>query len=370
MSTTSIIVAGLGAAGSAAAWRLAAAGHRVIGLDRWAPPHPHGSTHGETRVTRVTAWEGATYVPLVQRANALWDELEVHAGSTLRRRIGGLFVGRPEETIIAGTIASAQQAGVACAIHSGEQLRGVAPGLRAPAGMVGVSDPGAGLLDPEAGVRAMHEAARAQGAELRLDTPMQAWRAAGDGVEVTTATDSLHADRLVLAMGPWMRDVLAPLGVPLVIERQTMHWFVSTNARCADRPVLILGDGHDHATVVFPAIDGAVKVAGHGSEDFVDPDRVDRTVRREEIAPMEALLHAWLPDTVGAHLRSATCLYTRTPSGHFLLDRHPEHPQVVLASPCNGFGFKFAPAVGEALAALATGAEAPVDLSPWRLPQR
>lgn len=367
MSAATVIVVGLGAAGSAAAWRLAAAGHRVIGLDRWAPPHPYGSTHGETRVTRVTAWEGAEYVPLVQRANVLWDELEQQCGVVLRRRIGGLFVGRPEETIIAGSIASAQRAGVACAIHSREQLHDLAPGLAVPEGMLGVTDPGAGLLDPEACLRAMHDRARAHGADLRPDTPMLAWRAVGDGVEVDTPQGTLRADRLVLALGAWMREVFATLDVPLVIERQTMHWFTSRDPRAADRPVLILGDGRDHATVVFPAIDGAVKVAGHGSQDFVDPDAVDRAVHAHEIAPLEQFLQRWLPGSVGPHLRSTTCLYTRTPSGHFVLDRHPEHAQVVLASPCNGFGFKFASAVGEALAALATGASSPVPLQPWRL---
>ncbi len=366
MASSTVIVAGLGAAGSAAAWRLAAAGHQVIGLERWRTPHAFGSTHGESRVTRITAWEGAQYVPLAQRANALFDLLEKESGMPLRLHTGGLFVGFPHETIIAGTIACAEKAGVPCEVLTREEIAARVHGIRVPEGMIGVVDPGAGVLLPEPILEAMHASARHHGADLRFDEPLLSWAVDGDGVRVTTSRGTLRADRLILATGAWMTEQLAPLGVPLTVERQTLHWF-DARRDAPVRPVLIVTDGRDHATVIFPTRDGQVKAAGHGTEELCEPDTVDRTIRATDITPVAKLLDSWLPGDAGMHRRGATCLYTRTPSGHFILDRHPEHAQVILASPCNGYGFKFASAIGEGLAALATGSEPSVSLAPWRL---
>ncbi|MEX2182365.1 MAG: N-methyl-L-tryptophan oxidase [Gemmatimonadaceae bacterium] len=372
MSRSHVIVVGLGAVGSAAAWRLAAEGHRVTGFDRWSPPHGHGSTHGETRVTRLTAWEGPQYVPLVRRANALIAELEEATGHALVRRTGGLFIGAPADYFVTGSRACAAAAGLPHEVVSREEIARRHPFLQAPEGMVGFVDPSAGVLYPELIVQSALDAARNAGATLRLDEPILEWAADGDGVRVRSARDSLRADRLILCTGAWMPEVLAPLGVTCAVERLTMHWFDASPAAldAADgMPVLLLGDGAGHVTAVFPTRDGLIKAAGHGSGEFGPPEAIDRSIRASDIAPVEAIVRRFLPQHVGTHRRSATCLYTNTPNKQFILDRHPEHRQIVLGSPCNGFGFKFAPASGEALAALATDSPPPVPIGAWSLPR-
>jgi sarcosine oxidase len=355
--------------GSAAAWQLAKAGQRVTALERWRSPHALGSTHGETRVTRVTAWEGAEYVPLALRANALWGDLEQRGVEALRASLGGLFVGQPGDEIVAGSLASARRSGADLVELDAEAVSRALPGLRVHPRWVGVRDPGAGILHPEAILRALHAAASGHGADLRWDEPLRAWEPEGAGVRVTTASGSFTADRLILALGAWMGPHLAPLGVPLRIERQTMHWFDASRAPEEDarRPVLIASDGSDHATVIFPVKHGLVKVAGHGRGEAMHPDHVDREIHAADVAPAEAALADLFPGRYGAHRRAATCLYSRTPDGHFIIDRHPELPQVILASPCNGFGFKFSSAVGEALACVARDATPPVAIDRWRI---
>lgn len=368
MTRRRVIVAGLGAAGAATAWRLAASGLEVIGLDRWRPPHAHGSSHGDTRVTRATAWEGAPYVPLAARAHELWDLLEADSGRELRQRCGALLVGEPEEAIVSGTLRWAAETGVPANELAADAVRRRVPGLQLPPQVVTVEDPGAGVLLLDVALTAMLDAAASAGADFRFDEPLRAWRAQADGVSVETARGRLEADALVLALGGWMASELSPLGVPIAIERQTIHWFASTAREDARRPVLIVSDGSDHATVIFPARHGLVKVAGHGSADRVAaPEQVERGIHAADIAAVEATLDRWLPGRHGAHHEATTCLYTRTPSGHFLIDRHPAHPQVMLASPCNGYGFKFAPAVGELVAAMVCGDESPLHWSGWRL---
>lgn len=374
MGVLSVIVVGLGAVGSGALHALAAAGHRVVGFDRWSPPHTHGSTHGESRITRATAWEGAQYVPLVKRANLLLDSLEAKAGHPLRARSGGLFVGYTHEYHVSGSIASAEATGLPYELLERDELARRWPHLHVPEGMVGFLDPGAGVLYPERIVRTQQTMARSAGAELRLDEPVTGWRAEGTGVVVTTGQGTTRADRLILCTGAWMPEVLATLGVTLRVERQTLHWFAerpdAPPLDVAHTPVLLLSNGEGHATAAFPALNGCIKAAGHGSGEFGDVASIDRDIRVTDIAPVEQLLHRFLPQHIGAHQQSATCLYTNSPSGHFIIDRHPEHPQIVLGSPCNGFGFKFAAATGEMLAALATDAALPVDPAPWRLPAR
>ena len=96
VATADVIVVGLGAVGSAVSHHLAAGGARVVGIDRFAPPHDQGSSHGLTRITRLAVGEGAAFVPLVMRSHALWPELEAASGETLHRRTGGLVIGSAE----------------------------------------------------------------------------------------------------------------------------------------------------------------------------------------------------------------------------------------------------------------------------------
>src|SRR5215831_12901025 len=86
------IVLGLGAMGSAALYQLARSGLRALGIDRHSPPHAYGSTHGDTRVTRLAIGEGEHYTPLALRSHELWRDLEQASGQTLLTTNGGLII--------------------------------------------------------------------------------------------------------------------------------------------------------------------------------------------------------------------------------------------------------------------------------------
>lgn len=374
MTRGSAIVVGLGAVGSATALHLARAGWQVTGLDRWAPPHRHGSTHGESRVTRTSAWEGAQYVPLVARANVLLDALAQELGTPLGQRTGGLFIGTPDEFHVASSRASAVATGIPFEMLDVHAISARWPELVVPDGMVGFFDPGAGVLYPERIVEAQLRLAAAAGADLHVAAEVLDFGVDGDAAWVLTADGVFRADRVILCTGAWMPDVLAGLGVELKVERVTQHWFAERPAAprrgLPDAPVLLVSDGEGAVIAAFQTIDGRIKGAGHGSGQFTSAHAVDRSIHAADVEPVRALLQRVLPQHVGAHLESATCLYTCTPSGHFILDRDPEHPQLIYGSACNGFGFKFSPASGELLACLAMGVAPPVDAAPWRLPQR
>src|SRR4029079_4041461 len=97
------------------------------------------------------------------------------------------------------------------------------------------------------------------------------------------------------------------------------------------------------------------------------PDSVRRTVGLAEVEAVRGLLERHIPDAAGDHLRAAVCLYTNTPDGHFLVDRHPRDPRVWIVSPCSGHGFKFASVIGEVVAAEVAARPSGFDLTPFRL---
>jgi len=351
------IVIGLGAMGSAAALALARRGARVLGLDRHAPPHAHGSSGGGTRIIREAYFEHPAYVPLVQRAYELWDALARDTGRALRRETGGLMIGPPDGVLVRGALRSAATHALHFEAWSAAQLAARVPVFRPPAGTVAVWEPRAGALFPEACVAAQLEAAARAGAELRPSEPAVAWEADGEGVAVRTATETLRAAHLVLAAGAWTARLVADLALPLRVQRQVQLWFAPiarAEAFAPERfPIYIWEDQPGRFIYGFPDLGQGIKIARHQEGEVTDPDATPRPVDDRDVTPMRDVIARLMPEANGTLRASAICLYTNAPDGHFVLGVHPAHPQVLLASPCSGHGFKFAPVIGETLAELA-----------------
>jgi sarcosine oxidase len=369
--TYDVIIAGLGAMGSATAFHLAGQkGMRVLGLDRHHPPHTLGSTHGGTRIIRETSFEHPRYVPLVRRAYAAWRRIEAATGRPLLRITGGLFVGAPDGSFVAKSKESADIHSVPYEVLPAPEIRRRFPAFRPEEDTVGFFEPGAGILGPEACVQACLDYARRGGVELKFDEPVVRWEVGGNGVTVTTPRGRYKAGKLLLAAGPWMLDTLARVGVPVTAERIIMHWFAPPApgaasfdaARC---PLALWEFGPNATFASFPIESGEIKTTIHHGGEPTTPDTVRREVAAEEIAAMRDLLARFLPGANGAHRRSTVCLYTNVRGGDFLIDAHPEHRQVLLASPCSGFGFKFASAIGELLAELLADGKTEWDLRPF-----
>ena len=361
-----VIVVGLGAMGSAAVCHLARRRLKVLGLDRYAPPHDLGSSHGQTRIIREAYAEHPDYVPFVQRAYELWSELEQETGFDLLLQTGGLMIGRREDSMISGVLDSARQHRLPYRELSAGEVAARFPIFRPAADMEAVWEPRAGVLFCEPAIGAHLKLAAARGAELRLNEAVLTWRADGETVEVATDQGVYSAGALILAAGAWMPKLAAELRLPLVVERQVLHWFEPREDHEGylprNCPVYIWQHTPNDWFYGFPIFGDGIKLAFYRVPELVDPDLVDREVQPAEVQTLREVLQQYLP-AIGRHRRSKVCLYTMTPDGHFVLGPHPEHPNVVLASPCSGHGFKFSPAIGEALADLATGSTPAVDLS-------
>jgi sarcosine oxidase len=360
--------------GSSAAYHLASRGQRVLGLERFGPAHAQGSSHGGSRITRQSYMEDPAYVPLLLRAHDLWERLAADSGRDLIRLCGGLYLGQPDSDTFAGALRSAREWSLPHEVLDAAQIRRRFPAFTPGPDVVALHEARAGYVRPEATVAANLELAAARGADLRFATPVAGWTAAdgGDGVTVRTADGTHTASRLVLCPGAWAPSLIADLGVPMRVERQVMYWFDADEDADAEafagNPVFIWEAEDGVVFYGFPAIDGpggGVKVALHnagGTE--CDPDAIDRVVHPHEVETIRSYLASRVPGMAGDLLRGATCLYTISPDGHFVLGSHPRHPQVYVMGGCSGHGFKFTPVIGEILADLAIdgGTAHPISL--------
>lgn len=363
-------IAGLGAMGSAAAWQLASRGQRVIGFDRFHPPHAMGSSTGRSRIIREAYWESPAYVPIVRRAYELWGALEQQRDSPLLTRTGGLVIGPEDGALVSGAIASAQAHEVPHEVLTAAEVRNRFPVLQPDDSLVGVLEPRAGVLAPEAAITAMLAAAASHGAELRYDEPVLSWEPAGDGVLVKTAAGEFAARRLVLATGAWMATELPGLRLPLKVQRQVMFWVRPLDPEIflpSALPVWLWEMREGPLWYGFPDLGDGPKVARHQGGAVTTAEEIDRVVSESDTKPCLAFLESALPALSGGITDAQACMYTNTPDEHFILDRHPDCAAVLLASPCSGHGFKFAPAIGEILADLAMDRPTALELSPFTL---
>jgi sarcosine oxidase len=365
------IVIGVGGMGSAAACALAGRGRRVLALEQFTVGHDRGSSHGQTRIIRKAYYEHPDYVPLVCRAFERWYDLEQRQGRHLLTECGCLSIGPPDSSLVAGVLESARQHGLPVEALSAADLRSRFPAFRFGGDYVGVLERSAGFLYVDDCVRAHAREAERLGATVREDEAAVSWEANGGGVVVRTRVGRYTAAKLVLTAGPWAPRLLARWGAPLTLMRQVVLWFGTSDDRLFRRDVFPIyiaetPGGHFYG---LPALDGnGVKVARHyGAPELRDPAEVGREVSPADEEAVRCFLRAHLPAADGPRRRASVCIYTLTPDRHFVIDLHPEHPDVALAAGFSGHGFKFAPVVGEALADLVESGRTDLPIGMFRI---
>ncbi len=353
-----VIVAGLGAHGSAAAHHLARRGARVLGLDAFTRAHALGSSVGLTRVIRLSYFEHPDYVPLLLRAWDLWLELERDVGTDLLLRTGGLYIGPPGAETVTGAERSARQHGLPHELLESAELCRRFPAFRLDPSWTGMHEDRAGLLWSDRCVAAHLRLAERNGAELRFSEPVRSWRGSGDGVEVRTDAGTYAAGTLVVAAGAWNPSLLPEIARHLQVERVPLFWFEPRGDlerfRATSLPVYLIETDWDGTFYGFPYFDDqGLKVARHHSGTFAAPETVDRATSPEDEGRVRRFLRAHIPIADGELRSSKVCMYTNTPDEHFLLGMYPGSAHVVYASACSGHGFKFSTVIGEILADLA-----------------
>ena len=377
-----LVVVGLGAMGAAALYHARRQGLRVLGIDRHRPPHELGSTHAETRITRLAVGEGAPYLPFVRRSHELWRDLEARSGEQLLHQSGGLIVTGPGSRpgarwadFTSATARIAREAGIGF-----DLLDASTATARYPA-IVGLDrhqvgfEPTGGIVMAERALSVQLTLAEADGAIVHTDETVDDVVPGGDHVDVVTDRDSYRSRHVVLSTGPWVRELADPSdGALTSVTRQVVYWFEvdDPDAFTIERFPFVMWIGASDAEYlgVFPIPPGgtsALKVLGEQFESTTDPETVDRTVSPSEIDAFYE--HCVEPRIAGVNrrcVRATVCLYTNTPDDHFLIDSDPRSDHITVMSPCSGHGFKHSAALGEAVAERVATGTSTLDLDPFR----
>ena len=375
--TYDVIVLGLGACGAATTYQLAKRGARVLGIDQFSPPHPFGSTHGDTRVTRLAIGEGAHYTPLAIRSHAIWREIEAGTGADLLTTNGGLIISGADAAdfhgspFFANTVAAAERHGIAHEMLDAAAIRRRFPQFAVGDDAVAYYEPSAGFVRPEACVKAQLSLAEKHGAVLHRNERVLGFDVTATGVMVRTDKASYQAGQLIVAAGAWAPSFLPPDTAELFnVYRQVQFWFDVEDVDAFEPewfPIFIWDLPNGKGGVYgFPARDGprgGIKVAVENYERTTTPDMVQRDVSPDEARSVfDQFIAPHIRGVTSRCVRSLSCLYTVTRDFGFVIDRHPQFERVIVASPCSGHGFKHSAAVGEALAQLAMDGVSSLDL--------
>jgi sarcosine oxidase len=346
--------------GTAAARALSSRGRAVLLLERFTFGHANGSSGGSTRNFRLT-YHHPVYVRMARQALDRWRRLESEAGVELLRVVGGLDVGEATDE----SAAALEAAGESFERPSAAEVTERWPVLRFHEGASFLYQPEGAIVRADEAIGAQVRLARAAGAELREDTVVDSLRPTGEGVELGTSDgEVIRAPVAIVASGAWAAPLLLGAGIDLPLQptlEQSTHFVMEGSPI----PTIIDWDAAPSQPpylVPNPFRPGEFKAGSHLSGPVIDPDA--RSFDPD--ADREASTIGWIGERLAAPprlLRTETCLYTTTPDEDFVIERIGP---LVVASPCSGHGFKFAPLIGEVVADLAAGEPPPIPLERFR----
>lgn len=357
--------------GSAVACHLARRGLSVLALERHAIAHDRGSSHGLTRIIRLAYFEHPSYVPLLHRAFALWRELEAETGERLLHVTGAIDAGLPGSRVFEGSLASCRAHRLRHEVLPAREVNRRFPGYRLPHEFMAVLQPDGGFLEPEKCIRAHALLAAKHGAEVRLGAQVTGWARGDRGVVLHLDDAEIRARQLVICAGAWTASLVPSLAPLLHAERQVVGWF-SVEDRESFAPgrfpvfVMTTPEGHFYGFPEF-GVPGFKIGKYHHLSEIVDPDAMNRVVDARDEAVLRDCVRSIFPGADGALIRASTCIFTNTPDEHFIVDRLPEAPEVLVVSACSGHGFKFCSVMGEIVSDLVTGDRTSHDITLFRL---
>ncbi len=342
--------------GSAALYHLARRGYRVLGLERFDIPNQMGSSHGITRIIRLAYYEHHAYVPLLLRAYELWRKLQRDFGEKLLHITGSIDAGPEGSHVFEGSKKSCELNNLDHSIMDSKELSAKFPGYQLPPKTLAVYQPEGGFLLSERCIVAHVTNAQKHSAEIKGRECVQMWEPRADGVKVHTDRGVYQAKKLAITTGAWTSKLIPSLGQVLTPERQVLAWLQprKPNAFNPEKfPVfnLTVDEGRFYGFPVFH-VPGFKFGRYHHLEETVDPDTVNRGCSLQDEAVLRKFAERYFPDGAGPTMGLKTCMFTNTKDRDFIIDSHPEYPQVTFAGGFSGHGFKFCSVVGEILADL------------------
>jgi sarcosine oxidase len=372
-NSSDVIVIGAGVAGANAAHQLARRGARVRLIEQFQINHANGSSHGPSRIIRLAYLE-RHYVELAQAAFVLWRAMEAESGAQLLYTTGGLDFGEPDAFELREIGENYAAMGIPYDAVDAREIMRRFPQFRLPESYVGFYQPDYAMLAADRCVATAAMLAQRHGAVLHEHEAVREITPQTGGVTVRTDAATYTADKLVICAGSWILTLLNTLGVdlPLKVTKEQVLFMRARNPEdfAIGRFPLFL-----HRTYDSTSIGSGFPTLGHSCPKLMldrigphmAPGDPDKAIEKDQAERVRDYAMGILPGLTGEIVEAVSCRYTMTPDEDFVIDRHPEHGQILFASPCSGHGFKFGPVLGQILADLTLDGATAHDVSHYRM---
>jgi sarcosine oxidase len=364
------VVVGVGGIGSAAVYHLAQRGLNVLGLDQYNIPNSIGSSHGDSRLIRLTNHEDPEYVPHVRRSLSGGESLEDQYGEQLLHRTGTIDAGPADSETVQGALKACKDYDLSYEHLSAQELSKKFPGFDLPSEFEAVYQPDGGFINPTKCVQAHVELAQEHGGTTHAHETVVDWESTTEGITVKTDRATYQANRLVVTAGAWTQLLVEEMEETLTPWRVIVGGFQPTDRAQFTPdvfPVFSIEDG-SQGFYGGPAAGTSGFKFGlvDNLEDVADPSDFDPRPTEKERERLRTVLHEnaqrYFPEAASTIKRLKTCMVTHTPDQDFIVDYLPSDSNVVVGAGFSGKGFKFSCLMGELLADLVTEDEPAVDI--------
>ncbi|WP_394163046.1 FAD-dependent oxidoreductase [Galactobacter valiniphilus] len=363
MSTPRIAVIGTGTIGAQTLWQLSKLGARVTGYELYSPGHSRGAAGGENRLFRYIEAEHPEYVPVIERADVLWRELEEESGRTLRSLNGAMAIATEGAAATATALLSAERRGARAQVLTREETAARFPQYRLAEDEFSILDLDAGVIFPERTVLAAATAAVARGAELRRECRVTGIEQVGDQVAITSDGVRETYDQVVVAAGAWTAELLPEMAPYLSTRRLLSAWFLPGPGTSTDGllPYMRLEPRYSYG---LPTADGLAMKLGVGFADHrpvTSPDGAEMSISDADLAPLRAVARDLFPGFEDYPLRAQAYFEAYTHTRREYMAAHPTMPSVFVCAGFSGKGFKNSPYFGELAARTVLGMEPSIE---------
>lgn len=378
MNHYDVIVIGVGTMGAPACWYLAKDTYRVLGLEQFDIPNDYGSHAGQSRIIRKAYYEHSNYVALLERAYHNWHYIEEQTGAKVYYKTGLLYFGDPSSVLIEGTRETGKQFEIPLDVLTPQEAAPLFPATKFSQHHQVLFEPDAGFITPEKSIAVYTTDAIIKGADIRGREKVIDWNYKNGIVHVDTDKNNYTADRIIFTAGAWTKKIVSSLPAELIVTRQIIAWVKPKQWEkfmIGNFPCWFMNEDNGNLFYGFPILSPkdfagpvGLKLAHHKPGDPTDPDNINRAFKPGEEQILIDVLNKYFPGAAENVLTLKTCMYNNSADADFIIDFIPDTDcRAVVATGFSGHGFKFASAVGEIIADLATKGKSDMPLDFLRL---